>query len=360
MSSVPTSNPDASAPGLSWETNTSARDVATRLRAARNVVLLTHSKPDGDAAGSTLALARTLTHVGVSAMTWYVGPVPRWLNEIAGATPFEVVDPNAKMNTTAAPGMDADAVVILDTGSWSQLMEMRDWLLPRFDQTIVIDHHLHGDADSAATKFLGKGEASTTQVLAPICCGLLDCTPDKLPTDVASAIYLGMATDTQWFRLSNVSSKTLRLAGDLLDAGVVHTRLYEIIEQRDVPSRWKLLGRALSSLELHHNGTVALMRLTLKDFADCGADRNDTSGFADMVQSIASVQVSVVITEAETVPGDPPTTKISMRSRPGPSAIDVNKATMALGGGGHARAAGAKMVGVTMDQARTRVLEILK
>ncbi|MBC7773214.1 MAG: DHH family phosphoesterase [Pyrinomonadaceae bacterium] len=360
MSSVPASNPGSSQAGLSWETTTSVQDIVSRLRAARRVVLLTHAKPDGDAAGSTLALARTLGHIGVSARPWYIGPVPRWLTEIAGQTPIEVVEQGARADGGRTPEEDPDAVVILDTGSWSQLTEMRDWLVPRFAQAIVIDHHLHGDADVAGTKFLGKGEASTTQVLALICCGLLGCTADKLPTDVAEAIYLGMATDTQWFRLSNVSSKTLRLAGDLLDAGVIHTRLYEIIEQRDVASRWKLLGRALSTLELHHHGAVAIMRLTLKDFADCGADRNDTSGFADMVQSVATVQVSVVITEAEIAPGELPTTKISMRSRPGPDAVDVNKATKSLGGGGHARAAGAKMVGVTMDQARTRVLEVLK
>lgn len=360
MSTVPPSNPNPPLPGPAhaWSTNTDLAQVVDKLRTARRVVLLTHSKPDGDAAGSTLALARTLTHIGVPATPWYVGPAPRWLAEFAGATPITLLDPAAR--PLIAPDLDADVIVILDTGSWSQLLELRAWLQPRVGQAVVIDHHLHGDPDVAAMKFLGKGEAATTQVLTPVCCGLMGCTADRLPVDVAEALYLGLATDTQWFRLSNVSSRTLRLAGDLLDAGVVHTRLYELIEQRDAASRWKLLGRALSTLELHHNGAVALMRLTLRDFAECGADRNDTSGFADMVQSIASVQVSVVITEGESSPGEPLVSKISMRSRPGPNAVDVNKATMALGGGGHARAAGAKMVGSSMEQARARVLEILK
>jgi len=360
MSTFPASNPVPATPPPSWQTNISIQDIVSRLSAARSVVLLTHSKPDGDAAGSTLALARTLSHLGIPAVPWYAGPIPRWLPEFAASTPFHLLPDRSPSDHIPTPDPDTDTVVILDTGSWSQLAEVKDWLRPRFDKAIVIDHHLYGDSDTAMTKYLGKGDASTTQVLAPICSRLLESSPDKLPTDVAEAIYLGLATDTQWFRLSNVTSQTLRLAGDLLDAGVVHTRLYELIEQRDQASRWKLLGRALSSLQLHHNGSVALMRLTLKDFADCDADRNDTSGFADMVQSIASVRVSVVLTEAETAPGDPPTTKVSMRSRPGSNAIDVNKATMSLGGGGHARAAGAKMVGVSMDQAQARVLDVLK
>ncbi|MGE4198858.1 MAG: bifunctional oligoribonuclease/PAP phosphatase NrnA, partial [Phycisphaerales bacterium] len=194
----------------------------------------------------------------------------------------------------------------------------------------------------------------------PLCCRLLECEENALPLDVAEPIYLGLATDTQWFKLSNVSAKALRTAGNLLEAGVVHTKLYELIEQQDAASRWKLLGRALSSLELHDGGRIAIMRLLISDFTCCDADRNDTSGFADMVLHIASVQVAVVLTEAESAGAGGATTKVSMRSKPGPSAVDVNRVTMSLGGGGHARAAGAKMVGVGIDAARDRVLGALR
>jgi phosphoesterase RecJ-like protein len=153
----------------------------------------------------------------------------------------------------------------------------------------------------------------------------------------------------------------MRLAADLLEAGVDHTRLYAMIEQRDGAPRWKLLGRSLSSLELHDGGRIAIMKLRSADFDDCGADRNDTSGFADMVLSIETVRVSVILTEGELPAGsrDAPVTKVSMRSKPGPHAVDVNNATNALGGGGHARAAGAKMDGVSLETARERVLAVL-
>jgi bifunctional oligoribonuclease and PAP phosphatase NrnA len=327
--------PGVTAPG--WTSNIDVPAAAKWLRGAKSVVLLTHAKPDGDAAGSTLAMARTLIACGIDATIFYVSPVPRWLPIIAGDTPYQVLEASAKRNQPALAAMNPDAVVITDTGSWTQLDETREWIAARRDRTLVIDHHLHGDAEVSRHKILGIGEASATLVLAPLCCELLKCPASTLPQPIAEAIYLGMGTDTQWFKLSNVSPKALRLAADLMEAGVDHTRLYELIEQQDAAARWKLLGCALTSLELHHHGRVAIMQLSLKDFGGCRADRNDTSGFADMVLHIASVQVAVVLTEADFSPDEPPVTKVSMRSKPGPDAVDVNRITMSLGGGGASR-----------------------
>lgn len=339
-----------------WESNTSVEEAVALLRdgGAKRAVCLTHAKPDGDAAGSTLAIARSLRRIGVDARVSYVGPAPRWLAGFAGETPIEVVGSGRAFEPG---GGEPDLVVVSDTGSWSQLAEASEWLRGRRDRTIVFDHHLHGDGEVGARRVISKDAAATTQVIAPVCAGVLGVEVEGLPLEVASALYMGLATDTQWFRLSNVAPATLRLAADLMQAGVDHTAMYEMIEQQDAASRWMLLGRALSSLELHAGGRVAMMRLTLADFAECGADRNDTGGFADMVLHVASVRVSMVLTEAGGAEG--PVTKVSMRSKPGADAIDVNALTRQLGGGGHARAAGAKMTGVTMEEARRRVLGLL-
>lgn len=339
-----------------WSTNTDPAGVAAVLKGAKRVTCLTHSKPDGDAAGSSLAIARSLRHVGVDAHVRYIGPAPHWLGEVAGGTPYHVDGPG---HPVTPPGPAPDAIVITDTGSWTQLAEFADWLRPLRERIVVIDHHLHGDGDVARWKLIQTRDAATTQALAPVCAALLGVSVRELPADVVEPLYLGLATDTQWFKLSNVSAPTMALASELLAAGANHTRLYELIEQRDTAARWKLLGRALSTLELHANGRVAIMELTLRDFAECGADRNDTSGFADMVLHIESVRVAAVLTEAETAPGEAPTTKVSMRSKPGPDAVDVNELTMRLGGGGHARAAGARMAGVSLAAARERVLQLL-
>lgn len=334
--------------GGAWTTTSSVDAIAAALSASsvRSVVVCTHAKPDGDAIGSSLSVARALVGIGKRVEIWVAGPVPRWaagvlgsgtavtLREFAPGTPVTPAD--------GKPVGDADIAVVVDTGSWSQLAELRPWLEPRAATTVLLDHHLGGDAGVAARRVVRSDCASATQVVAPLCARLLGVAASALPRDVAEPLYLGLATDTGWFRYSSVTPETLRLAADLLQAGVDHTRLYGLIEQQDVPSRWALLGRALTTLKIHRDGQIATMKLADRDFVETGATRNDTGGFADMVLTVASVRVSCVLVENPAEAGKPPLTKISLRSKPGPKAIDMNQTAQIVGGGGHARAAGAK------------------
>ena len=131
-----------------WATNTSFDQLAADLRRAKSVVVTTHAKPDGDAAGSTLALARSLKHAGIGAEIWYAGPLPRWLPDFCGPTPARTFAPGQPMlppDGRAMSPVDPDLCVIVDTGAWTQLAEMRPWLEPRPDRNIILDHHLHGE-----------------------------------------------------------------------------------------------------------------------------------------------------------------------------------------------------------------------
>lgn len=352
---------------MKYDSTCTPTEVAAVLRRARSAVVLTHAKPDGDAVGSTLALARTLALCRIDAEVWYVGPNPKWMEEVAGSTPrrqFAPMKPSEPADGRAWNGATPDVVAVVDTGSWQQVAEMRPWLEGKSAQTVIIDHHAHGDSDIAAARLVKTGAASCTEVLAPVCCALLNKgSPATLPREVAEPLFLGLATDTGWFRFSSVTPGTLRLAADLIEAGVDHTRLYRIVEQQDTISRWRLLGRALSSVLLFdigsESGKLAVSRLTLKDFDECAADRNDTGGFADMVLAVAEVGASAILTEADVAPGEPPLTKISIRSKPGPGSLDVGSATKRLGGGGHYHAAGAK-VRVGLDAALEQLLAAVR
>lgn len=341
-----------------WKTNASVDDVASALCAAKTVVITTHGKPDGDAIGSTIALARTLMACGVGIEVWYIGPVAGWTAEFTRGVKLREFAPGKPAATEGLP--DPDVSVVVDTGSWNQVAELKPWLSGRSGKMINIDHHLHGDAELSARRIVETACASCTQVLAPLCVKILGVgSAAKLPLEIAEPLYLGLATDTGWLRYSNVTPSTLRLAAELIEAGVDHTRLYRVIEQQDQPSRWRLLGRALNSLKLEQGGRVATMVLSLKDFAETGSDATETSGFADMVLSVSTVEVSAVLTETAVGAGEPPLTKISFRSKPGPNAVDVNAVANTIGGGGHARAAGAK-TRTDLEAARALVVEKLR
>lgn len=338
-----------------WGTTTTIGDIAAWLKTRKRVTVVTHGKPDGDALGSTLAVARALrmSAAKIDARCWYAGPMPEWAGTLAGDTPWGLVERDGQPEST-------DGVMILDTGSWSQLEMVKPLIEKLAGETALIDHHLHGDAAVSGRRVVETRAAAVCEPAAELCAAVLGVSgPSRLPEAVATPLYLGLATDTGWFRFSNVTPGTLRLAADLIQAGVDHSGLFRLIEQRDKPSRLKLMARALESMEFTGGGRVAVSMLTKKDFAESGASPAETGGFADVALSIEAILVSAILTEAEPAVGGGLLTKVSMRSKPGPDAVDVNAVCMTMGGGGHARAAGAKL-SCGMMQARARVMKALE
>ncbi len=340
-----------------WATNATLAEIARALK-GRRVVVLTHVRPDGDAIGSTLALTRALNSARPgSAEAWYFGPQPLWFKEVARDAPHRVLE----HSTIPPPGAEAepDVIAILDTGSWTQLEPAAGWLKPRADRTFIVDHHVQGDPGVSDRRHVDTAAAAACQPVSELCRLILGLTrAADLPRDIAEALYLGIATDTGWFKHSNVSARVLRDAADLLEAGVDHSELFRLVEQQDRPARLALLGRALVTLRLDAKGSIASMTLTKKDFEECGAAPGDSSGFADYAQTVGSVRVVAMLTEAEPDAQGRPVTKVSLRSKNTPDSPDVNRVAKLFGGGGHVRAAGAR-IQAEIGEARRRVVEAL-
>jgi len=324
------------------------------LRAASNVAILTHAKPDGDALGSTLALARTLTRIDIRATPVYVSPFPQRLKPLVGDTSVIYEQPGT---WTSQPLTEFDTACVLDTGSWKQVSGATTWLSSRADSTIIIDHHAHGDPDMAAARYIDPKAAAAAQIVADLCIMLLDVDSARhLPAQIAEALYLGITTDTGWFRYSNTTPDAMRLAADLVDAGADQQRIYRIIEQSDSPNRLRLIQRALNSLQLLAHDTIAVMTITRTDINDCSASNDELGGLSDLPQSVATVRAVAVITELE-----PNLTKVSLRSKPDNAVhthIDVNQVAQSLGGGGHVHAAGARL-DLPLTAAKKRIIDAL-
>lgn len=341
-------------PSSAWRSNTTVDELAAWLAARQRVALLTHQKPDGDAAGSTLALARALRSLGRRVTLIYAGPEPHWLAEIAAPDPYLLTERDG------LPEDDFDAIVIADTGSRSQLEPFLPLLEGKGarERAAIIDHHLSGDPALAARLLIEPGAAAVCEPVAALCARMLDLPRvGALPPEIAAPLYMGIATDTGWLKYSNTTPHTLRLAADLMEAGVVPTDIYEPVEQRERAARVRLLARALCSMQMHLDGRLAVLRITRQDIRDVGAAPSDTGGFSDLPMSIESVQVVAVITE---LPGaeNGALTKVSLRSKPGRNPVDVNRVAGALGGGGHARAAGARLE-KSPDEVEQAIIEAL-
>lgn len=328
----------------SYCTNTTWTEIADRIRAGRRIALFTHAKPDGDALGCQLALARALPQVGKTADVYMMGPLEPALAQIIGRTPCHRADEQL-------PDDDYDVVIVMDTSAWSQLQPLETWLRDRREKTIVIDHHSRGD-DVAALRMVDPSSAAAAELVVDLL-DELGCELTGGVNGVAEALYLGIATDTGWFRFTNVSPRTFTVAARLLECGVNKSRLYEIFEENYQPGRLALEARALSSVEYARGGAVAIQSLGLEDFAQTGCSVEDLTNIVNRPMIVGQVRVSILL--AETEPGY---TKVSFRSKPtadGEEWTDVNRLAQRFGGGGHVFAAGARL-SLGLEEARKAVV----
>jgi phosphoesterase RecJ-like protein len=317
----------------------STTDLAAAARLIRDtagpIVIVTHGKPDGDAFGSVVALAAALRGIGKDVSPWFVPPVPANLQKLPGAGLVTVYD--ERFTGLPDPGKDG-LCVVLDTGAYIQVGSMRPVIERNLDRTLIIDHHLSGDIP-AKHRVIDGSAAACAELIAQ----LIEAWPLQRPCPtIDTALFTGLASDTGWFRFSNVTPRTHRLAADLIERGVDHAELYRVLEQTERPQKLLLLCRALGSLELLAGGKAALMVLRLKDFEETGAIEAETERLIDVPQQVASVQVVALVTERKGT-ASKPVTAVSFRSKPGEDAVNVAALAGQFGGGGHARAAGAKL-----------------
>jgi phosphoesterase RecJ-like protein len=315
-----------------YVSNATYPQMADAIRAAASIATVSHARPDGDALGSQLAFHRAATIAGKQVTTYTMGAVETGLQKLAEPTPL-----------VAAEQRPADAafdlILVVDTGAWTQLDVLENWLRQHHDRVALIDHHQRGD-DVARWRII-ESDAAATTVLVLKLLDELRWPIDDPRTGIADALFAGLATDTGWFRYANANTDAFEVATRLMRAGVSKNRLYQVLEENHAPRRIALEARALSSVQYARQGTVAIQTLATLDFAETGGGPEDTSGLVNNPMAIGSVRVSILLTEVT-----PGITKVSFRSKPpldGEPIIDVNLLAQQFGGGGHIHAAGARL-----------------
>jgi phosphoesterase RecJ-like protein len=306
------------------------------LRRSQRFLLTTHVRPDGDGLGSMLALADTLERLGKQVRTLIASaPVPR----------YDFLDPQKRITRFAPPGeqyRDADAVLVLDTGTWNQLGDFGPFLKTLNVVKAVIDHHLTQD-DLGALRFVDATAEATGRLVAEII-GALGLTPSPA---AANALYVAVGMDTGWFHHSNLTPASHRLAAELMEKGARPTEAYDELFEQNTLGRIKLIGLILGRLQLGEGGRVAYTELHRGDYEATGATPQDSEDVINYTRSIRGVEVGLFFMEQPR--GG---VKVSFRSR---DTVDVARIAQQFGGGGHARASGA-ILEASLPEARSRVL----
>jgi phosphoesterase RecJ-like protein len=299
-------------------------------------LLTTHVRPDGDGLGSMLALADTLESLGKQARLVVASSLPPRYAFLAPAGRIE------RFSTADAGHRAAEAILVLDTGTWNQLGDFGPFLRESAVPRLVIDHHPTQDDLGAVRLVDTSAEATGRLVFEAI--AALGLQPSPL---AAGALFVALAMDTGWFRHNNTTPATFALAAELVRCGARPTEVYEQLFEQSTLARLRLTGLILERMQVVEDGKVAFTELHRSDYEATGAVPQDSEDLINYTRSMAGVEVGLLFMEQPR--GG---IKVSFRSR---SRIDVGKLAERFGGGGHRLASGA-MLDTTLEEARARVL----
>ena len=321
------------------------RPILDTLARYKRLLVTTHVRPDGDALGSSAALVLGMKQKGIDADVLLLSHLPRKYSFIYDEAGVRHID--VEQGFPADFSLDAyDALVVVDTGTWSQLPGLQQRVEKWPKTKVVIDHHLT-QQDWSTQKLVDTSSGACAEIIAE----LLERWGVQLTSPMATALFVGIVADTGWFMFSNTRPVTLRTAAKLMEAGVDTDRVYQLLYQNERAERIALQTRGLAGLELHEDGRVAVMRVRKSDFAEARAHVNDTENLINIPLQIRTVQVSVLMSE----PPGGGAIRVSLRSKGG---LDVAKFAEQFGGGGHARAAGVKFE-TALDDAHDKLLAAL-
>jgi len=308
--------------------------IVEEIRNNRSFLLTSHEGPDGDAVGSTLALASILRKIGKDVHVHFRDPVPDLYNFL----------PNVDSASGTIPDRDFDIAFVLDIG---ELRRAGDEFccFKRIGKIINLDHHLACE-NFGILNLIDPSAAATGILVYRIASAMGYC----IDVETALCLYVSIITDTGSFRYSNANREAFTIAGEMIESGVNAWDVAEQLYENQPRKRLELLSRCLPTLEVLKDGMAASVTVTLDMYAATGADSELTDGFVNYPRSIRGVEVAIFFRQVEER-----RVKVSFRSK---GKVNVAVFSAALGGGGHHNAAGCT-VEATLDEAKARVYALM-
>jgi len=318
-------------------TRATFEEIAAALQPASLVLVASHVRPDGDALGSTIALALWLRQQGKRVIAW---------NEDGMPEKFRYLPCNELVSQPSPEPISFDAVIAVDTSTRERL----GTVLPAVASAgvwINIDHHVSNP---------GYGDLNHIDPSAPasgqIVMNLLETLGAEITPDIAANLFAAISTDTGSFQYPATTAETLEAAARLVRAGVDVGRLSQSMYESYPLRRLELLRELLNVAVFSCGGRLASFGLTRATAERVGAVPEDNEGLIDHLRSIETVVAAVFFEELTEN-----SVRVSMRSK-NADVADVRALCALFGGGGHPLAAGARVRG-TLEEVTVRVLKAI-
>ncbi|MGL5764307.1 MAG: DHH family phosphoesterase [Sarcina sp.] len=311
------------------------REIINYIDSVNKIGITFHVSPDGDATGSVLSLLQGLRKYGKEA---YVISKDKPANNLGFLPYYEEIT-----GEVVKPTEGTECVIVLDCGNVGRIAAD----LEEFNGKVLnIDHHLSNDK-YGYLNYVDTEASSTSEIIYM----LLETMGVAIDEKIARSLYTGIVTDTGSFRFSNATKRTHSIVANLVDIEKKHDEIHRELFDNKSFEKLKLTGKVLDGMELACNGKIAVLTLTKEMLSLIDTEKEDTGDLVSFGNKISGVEGCILLKETDDA------VKISFRSK---DSLDVRKVAEEFGGGGHTKAAGAKINGVSIEEAKKLILKKLE
>ena len=301
------------------------------LSTPKNIVIVGHRNPDGDAVGSTLALQHYFIKKGHNPTVVMPNEYPEFLDWLPSNGKMYKFD---KQNKQSKREIDnSDIIFLLDFNALHRVgSDMQNTLEAYKNDFAMIDHHQQ--PDDMQYMYSDTSICSTCEMVYHFIEMMDDV--DLIDADTATCIYTGIMTDTGSFRFRSTTSTTHRIIANLIDKGAENDKIHNNVYDANSYGRLLLLGQALSNLQIFPEYKTAFITLTSEEKKKFNFEKGDTEGVVNYALSLKGIIFAAIFIEDE----EQGIVKISFRSK---GKFSVNQfARNHFNGGGHDNAAGGR------------------
>lgn len=317
------------------------------IKNSKNLIIVTHWNPDGDAVGSSLALWHFLTQIGKKVTVIIPNSTPEFLNWMPGSKKMV----NFEQNTLKAAKLidSADLIFTLDFNNFKRLEKLGLLLEKSKSTKVLIDHHQQPDS-YASYSFYDVAACSTCELIYDFIIGLGG--KKLIDKKIAACLYTGLMTDTGSFKYPSVNTRTHFIISEILKTGIIPNEIHSAVYDNYSFNRIKLLGYALSEkMRIIDGYPIAYFTFSEKELDHFSYEKGDLEGIVNYPFSIKGIKVCALFNESG---GH---VKISLRSK---GKIDMNTFARAhFNGGGHINAAGGKSM-ESLVSTEGKFIELIK
>lgn len=305
--------------------------IQNALATPKNVAIIPHRSPDGDAMGSTLALYHFLKKINHNPVVISPNEIPNYLAWLPAADRVLIYENDKEL--CGEKILQADLVFTLDFNALHRTGEMEQVLCKVSKPIIMVDHHQKPDSYATIT-YSDTAFGSTCEMIFNLIT-FLD-KKEQLDKTIATCIYCGITTDSGSFRFPSTTSKTHKIVAELLDLGIDNSEIHNLLYDNNSAGRLQLIGRALQNIKVFPQYKSSYITISQQELDTFGYEKGDTEGIVNYGLTIKGINFTAIFIEHS----DENIIKISFRSQ---GTFDVNAfAREHFSGGGHINAAGGK------------------